>query len=168
MSARLGPMLREFAKGRKSAVLVVIVGVVGVAIGIHFAPDLVGNAAHRRYEPFFGAAAGLITGIFIVLLLEARHITSSTSLAVTTVFFVGASATAAVAGLLPDLSDTPYTVAFAAVVGGGLAALTSTIVLAGAALIEAREIRAQELLEEMRALQQAANPGASGTAAKKR
>ena len=145
MSASVESILKAFAKGRASAAIIVLIGLVAFGAGLLLAPDLVSDAAQKRYQPFFGAAAGLVTGILIALVLEARHITSSVSLAVVSVFFVAASATAAVVALLPDLSNTVHKVAFATVVGGGLAALTSTIVLAGATLIESREDLAREL-----------------------
>jgi hypothetical protein len=149
MASGLGPALADFAKDKVSGFVVIAIGAVAFIGGVLLAPELVDNGPHNHYEPFFAAAAGLVTGIFVVLLLEARHITSSASLAVATVFFVGASATAAVTALLPDLSDTVYTVAFATVVGGGLAALTSTVMLAATALLEARETQAKQIAEEL-------------------
>jgi hypothetical protein len=155
MSPNAGNMtalLAGFLGRRASGLLVIGVAVVGGLVGIFAAPELEDTAAHAAYEPFFSATAQLAAGIFIVLAVEARYVTSNIILGLATVLSVGAAAVGAVVGLLPDLCQSLYDAAFAAVTGGGLAALVSTASLAVAALGEARLTQRQEVVASLRQL----------------
>jgi hypothetical protein len=129
-AGRTTTLLAGFLGRRASGLLIIFIAVLGGLIGFLAAPDLEDNAAHADYGPFFSSAAGLAAGIFIVLAVEARYVTSNIVLGLATVLFVGVAAVGAVVGLLPELSQGVYDAVFAAVTGGGSAALLSTAILA--------------------------------------
>jgi peptidoglycan/LPS O-acetylase OafA/YrhL len=163
-----GSLLGSFLKRRGAGYLVIGIGLGGYGLALTFLPDLGDAETRHRYEPFFTTAGAVAAGIFVTLAVASREVTSNVVLGVTTVFLVGTAALAAVLALLPDAGSTIYSVAFVALVGGGLAGLVSTALIAAVGLFEARAERQARTLEDLQALtkktanEQSGETGSSG------
>jgi peptidoglycan/LPS O-acetylase OafA/YrhL len=151
-SGSTGSLLGSFLKRRGSGYLVIGVGLAGYLLALVFLPDLGDPATRHRYEPFFTTAGVVAAGIFVALAVASREVTSNVVLGIATIFLVGTAVLASVLALLPDVCSLVYSVAFLAVVGGGLGSLFSTALIAAVGLFEARAERQARTLEALRAL----------------
>jgi hypothetical protein len=149
-----GRLLVGFVQRRGAGYLVIVVGIGGCILGIVLLPDLGHEATRAGYKDFFTASSAVAIGIFVTLAVASRDVTSDILLGVVTVVLVGIAALASVLDLLPRASTTLYKVAFVALVGGGLAGLVSTALIAAVSLFTARADRYAALTQELKALRE--------------
>jgi hypothetical protein len=152
-------LLAAFLKERTSGIAIVVVGLLGYALAFCLLPDLGDSEVREAYEPFFVAAGALTAGLFITLAVASREATSDVLLGVITVGFVGTAALAAVIVLLPSACSLVYSVAFVVLVGGGLASLVSTALIATVSLLDARADRQADILEAIQKQADSSKPG---------
>jgi len=148
----VGALLGSFLKRRAAGYLVIGVGVAGYVLGIILLPDLGKATTRTGYDAFFMTAGAVAAGIFVALAVASREVTSNVLLGIVTVILVGTAALASVLALLPDADSAVYSVAFVALVGGGLAGLFSTALIAAVGLFAAREQRETRTLEDLHLL----------------
>ena len=151
-SGSTGSLLGSFLKRRGSGYVVIGIGAVGYVLALIFLPDLGDVATRHRYEPFFATAGVVAAGIFVALAVASREVTSDVVLGIATIFLVGTAALASVIALLPSVCSIVYSLAFLAVVGGGLGGLFSTALIASVGLFEARAEREAKTLEALQDL----------------
>jgi len=157
-------LLATFLKHRAASYLVIGIGLAGYALALTHLPDLADSSTREDYEPFFTTAAAVVAGIFVALAVASKEVTSNVVLGVTTVFFLGSAALAAVLALLPDACSAVYSMSFVALTGGGLAGLFSTALIAAVALYGARAERHAKTLDALQALNEKfANERSGGT-----
>jgi hypothetical protein len=149
----VGSLLASFLKGRKSGIVVILIGLGGYILACCLLPDLADSNIRKQYEPFFVAGGALTAGLFVTLAVASREITSDVLLGIVTVCFVGTAALGAVLALLPAACSTVYSMAFVALVGGGLASLISTALIASVALLNARAEQRDQTLQALQSLQ---------------
>lgn len=146
-------LLSAFLKGRASGIFVIAIGIAGYILAYCLLPDLADSNIRKPYEPFFIAAGALTAGLFVTLAVASREATSDVLLGIVTVCFVGTAALGAVVALLPTACSTVYSLAFVALVGGGLASLISTALIASVALLNARAEQREQTLQALQSLQ---------------
>jgi hypothetical protein len=124
----------------------------GYFLGYFSRPDLVNATTRPQYTDFLIAAVTVVAAIFIAFAVAAREVTSNVQLGITTVLALATSTVGALLDLLPAAHEPLYSIGFVLLVGGGIAGLCSTSLIAGVGLITAREERRETMLEALRAL----------------
>lgn len=147
-------LLSAFLKRRGAGLLIIGIGVIGYVVAICFLPDFSSSTTRNDYVPFFTAAGTVAAGIFVALAVASREVTSDVVLGIATVFLIGTAALASVLALVPGIHTLVYELTFIAVIGGGVAGMISTGLIAAAGLLQARAERESRTLDALQLLAQ--------------
>lgn len=163
MPTTSGSLASQYLRRRRTAWLVLAIAVLGYLVALITLPNFGNCATRHEYESFFTTAAPVAAGIFVALAVASREVNSDVALGIITVLLVGTATLAAVLALLPHTSTLFYSVMFIVLVGGGLAGLMSTVLIAAAALSTARADRQEQTLGELQeALNEIRKGGSQG------